>query len=77
VTSPEPLRNREFGRVLARALHRPSIFLTPAFALWLMFGQMADEALLVSERALPRRAMDEGFRFERNTLAESLARQIR
>jgi len=75
-TAPEALRNRDFARVLGRALHRPAVFPTPAFALRLAFGEMADEALLASQRALPRRAMDEGFGFERSTLAESLARQL-
>ena len=76
-TAPEPLRNRDFSRVLARALHRPAIFPTPSFALRLLFGEMADEAVLASQKAVPRRAMDEGFRYERSTLAESLARQLR
>jgi len=75
-TSPEPLRNRDFSRALARALHRPALVPTPPFALRALFGEMADEALLASQRAVPRRAMDEGFRFERSTLAESLARQL-
>lgn len=72
VTSPEPLRNRDFGRVLGRALHRPAVFPTPAFALRLAFGEMADEVLLGGQRVAPRRALDEGFEFARPTLAESL-----
>jgi len=75
-TAPEPLRNRDFSRALGRALHRPAIFRTPAFALRLAFGEMADEVLLGGQRAVPRRALDEGFEFERPTLAQALAHQL-
>ncbi|HJQ37520.1 MAG TPA: TIGR01777 family oxidoreductase [Thermoanaerobaculia bacterium] len=75
-TAPEPLRNRELSRTLAHALHRPAILPTPPFALRLLFGEMADEALLAGQRAVPRRALDEGFGFERPTLADSLAAQL-
>ena len=75
-TAPEPLRNREFSRVLAHALHRPAIIPTPPFALRLLFGEMADEALLAGQRAVPRRALDDGFSFQRPTLTGSLASQL-
>lgn len=63
VTSPQPVTNREFTKVLAAALHRPAIVPIPAFALRVAFGEMADETLLVSQRAVPKRAMAEGFVF--------------
>ena len=75
-TAPEPLRNRELSRELARALHRPAIIPTPPFALRLLFGEMADEALLAGQRAVPRRALDEGFSFQRPTLSDSLTSQL-
>jgi uncharacterized protein (TIGR01777 family) len=75
-TAPEPLRNRDFSRVLARALHRPALLPTPPFALRLLFGEMADEALLASQRAVPRRALDDGFQFHRPTLTDSFNEQL-
>ena len=74
ITAPEPLRNRDFGRVLGRALHRPSFMPAPAFALRLLFGEMADEALLSGQRVLPVRAEREGFVFQARTLEQSLRR---
>jgi len=50
--SPHPVRNSEFTRALATALHRPAVFPVPVFALKLLFGEMA-EALLASCRATP------------------------
>jgi uncharacterized protein (TIGR01777 family) len=73
VTSPEPVRNREFARALGRALHRPAVMPVPAFALRTLFGGgLADEALLGGQRAVPRRLESEGFRFEYPTLDRSL-----
>jgi hypothetical protein len=77
VTSPHPARNREFARALGKAVHRPAILPTPAFALKLVFGEMADEVLLAGQRALPRRAEREGFRFSSPDLEPVLAKLIR
>jgi uncharacterized protein len=65
VVSPNPVRNAEFARVLARILHRPAIFAAPAFALRLTLGEMADELLLASQRVLPQKLLAAGcaFRF--------------
>lgn len=76
-TAPEPARSRDFARELGRALRRPAFMPTPAFALRMMFGEMADETLISGQRVIPRRAEAEGFRFEARGLAESLQRQLR
>lgn len=75
-TAPDPTRSRDFARELGRVLHRPAIMPTPAFALRLMFGEMADETLIAGQRVTPRRAEAEGFRFEAPRLADSLQRQL-
>jgi hypothetical protein len=66
-TAPEPVTNAEFTFALAKALHRPSIFPTPTFALRLMLGEGA-YAVLTGQRVLPKRTVEElryEFRFER------------
>jgi uncharacterized protein (TIGR01777 family) len=63
ISAPEPVRNADFGRMLGRVLHRPSLMPTPAFALRLALGELADIALLSSLRVLPAAAMAEGFEF--------------
>lgn len=76
-TAPEPVRNRDFGRALGAALHRPAILPTPALALRLAFGaEMAEEMLLAGQRVLPARAQREGFTFGYATLDRSLAHQL-
>ena len=39
VTSPEPVRNRDFARTLGRILHRPALLPVPGFALRALFGR--------------------------------------
>ena len=77
VTAPEPVRNRDFGRALGAALHRPALIPTPALALRLAFGsEMAEEMLLAGQRVLPARAQREGFTFDYPTIDRSLAHQL-
>jgi uncharacterized protein (TIGR01777 family) len=61
--SPNPVRNVDFTRVLARTLHRPAIFPAPAFALRLAVGEMADALLLSSQRVIPAKLSECGYRF--------------
>ena len=74
VVAPQPVRNVEFTRELARALHRPALVPAPAFALRLALGQeMADTMLLTSQRAEPARLRQLGSRFVHEGLTEALA----
>lgn len=75
-TAPEPVRNRELAKALGKALHRPALIPTPPFALRILFGEMADEALLAGQRVLPQRALSEGFVFDSRTLDAALARHL-
>jgi uncharacterized protein (TIGR01777 family) len=63
VVAPNPVRNAEFTRIAAHALHRPAVFPAPAFALRLLLGEMADALLLSSERAVPERLLALGYDF--------------
>jgi hypothetical protein len=70
-SAPAPLRNAEFTRELARALHRPALFALPRFALRAALGEMA-EFLFASSRMLPKAAEDAGFQFEFRELSAAL-----
>jgi uncharacterized protein len=72
VTAPHPVTNADFTRALGRELHRPAFLTAPGFALRMMFGQMADEALLASARALPGKLLGAGFRFTLPTVDGAL-----
>lgn len=76
ITSPEPVTNREFAATAGRVLHRPSFMPAPAFALQLMFGEMADEVLLGGQRVLPKRATADGFTFQDRGLEQTIKRVL-
>lgn len=73
VTSPAPVTNADMSAAIARVLHRPALVHTPAFALRLILGEMADALLLTGQRAVPNRALQMGFTFRYPTVAEALA----
>jgi uncharacterized protein len=74
--SPNPVTNVQFTRALGRALRRPTVFPFPALAARAVFGQMGDEVLLGSQRALPTRLVDAGFAFRYGEVDEALTRAL-
>jgi len=74
--APEPVRNAELTRTLARVLGRPAPWCVPAFLLRLALGELADE-LLGSRRAVPARALAHGFAFAHADLEAALSRELR
>jgi len=70
--APEPVRNAEFAARLGEALHRPAVIPAPAFALRALFGELADGALLASQRVYPARLAALGFHFHYPTLPAAL-----
>ena len=61
-TAPEPVRNRDLARAIGKVLSRPSLLPAPRAAIRLAVGEMA-EVVLASQRVLPRRALELGYRF--------------
>jgi uncharacterized protein len=72
IVAPQPLRNSEFTKVLAKAVHRPALFPAPAFALRLALGEMADALLLSSQRVLPQALEKLGYQFLHADLTSAL-----
>lgn len=70
--APAPVTNVDFAATLARVLGRPARLPAPGFALRLAFGQMADEALLASTRAVPRRLVEVNYTFRQPELEPAL-----
>src|SRR3990172_2445843 len=69
--SPDPRRQRDVARVLARVLRRPSWLPVPG---WLLRLVLRGEAtlLLGSRRVMPARLLAAGFRFSRPDLEDAL-----
>ena len=69
--APNPVRNSEFTKALARQLHRPAFMPAPYLGLRLVFGEFA-QVLFASQRVVPRIAVDTGFVFQYPDLASAL-----
>jgi len=76
LVSPHQVTNREFSQALAAVLRRPALFPVPSIALRGMFGEMADELLLGSQRAVPEVLLNSGFQFRHANLTEALRHML-
>jgi uncharacterized protein (TIGR01777 family) len=63
LVAPGIVRQADFATALGRVLRRPALLPTPAFALRLALGELADEALLASAQVTSRRLQSEGYAF--------------
>lgn len=70
--APNPVRNSEFTKALARAVGRPALVPVPYFGLRLAFGEFA-QVLFHSQRVVPALALANGFAFKYPTITEALA----
>jgi uncharacterized protein len=77
VVSPNPVSNREFAAVLARALGRPNFLSFPDCFVRLIFGEMGQSLLLSSTRVLPTKLLNSGFRFSHEKLGDTFRVLIR
>jgi uncharacterized protein (TIGR01777 family) len=64
LTSPNPMRNKQFTRLFATALGRPALLTVPRAAIVVATGRrVANEFLLQSARVMPDRLSASGFDF--------------
>lgn len=70
--SPSPITNRAFTKTLGRVLHRPTILPVPKFVIKIIFGEMGQELLLSSTRAVPKKLEANGYQFVHSDLEKTL-----
>jgi uncharacterized protein (TIGR01777 family) len=76
VVSPNPVRNEEFTKRVGKVLGRWTVLPVPAFALRLLFGELADALLLTSQRVAPERLQALGYKFQFPDLENALRNTI-
>ncbi len=76
VTAPGALTNRAFVKALGRALHRPTVFPLPSFAVRAAFGKMGEEMLLGGQRVAATRLDAAGFTFSQPDIDSALAHAL-
>jgi uncharacterized protein (TIGR01777 family) len=72
LTAPDPNRNADVIRAIAKAIHRPALVRAPAFALRIVLGEFAGD-VLASQRAIPGQLTKAGFTFEHESLDSAAA----
>jgi uncharacterized protein len=76
LVSPNPVTNAEFAATLGRVLSRPALVPAPAFALELVYGEMARATILTGQRVLPKVLLRTGFQFAHPTLEQALRYEL-
>jgi uncharacterized protein (TIGR01777 family) len=71
LTGPVPVRNSELISTLARLVHRPALIPTPAAAMRIVLGEVAQDAL-TGQRAVPAKLISTGFVFEHADVESAL-----
>ena len=77
LVAPNPVTNADFATILGRVLSRPAIVPVPAFALELLYGEMARATLLAGQRVVPKALSAAGFAFETPTLEGALRAELK
>jgi uncharacterized protein (TIGR01777 family) len=63
ICTPNPVTNRELTKKLGWVLHRPALLKIPQLVLKIIFGEIADQELVSSTRAIPAKLNHAGFEF--------------
>ena len=71
VTSPVPIQQKKFARILGKTLKRPAFFWIPEIVIRLIFGEFSQE-LLGSRRIIPTNTLSSGYVFSFSDLNKAL-----
>ena len=67
-----PVKQRDFAKILGKVLFRPSFMPLPAWGARLALGEMADYLILASSRVIPKKLAAAGFQFVHPQLEDAL-----
>ncbi|HSC02230.1 MAG TPA: TIGR01777 family oxidoreductase [Solirubrobacteraceae bacterium] len=71
LAAPTPVTNAELSRTLGHVLNRPAVLPVPAFALKLLYGEMA-QIVVTGQRVVPSRLQQLGYEFRHPDLEAAL-----
>jgi uncharacterized protein (TIGR01777 family) len=71
--APEPTTSAGLARAIGKALHRPAVLPVPKIALSVVVGgQMTEEMVLASQRAVPEKLLASGYAFHHPEIATAM-----
>ena len=71
MTAPTPSTNYGLTKALGKSLHRPTVLPIPTFVLDFIFSE-GSKVLTDGQSAVPKRLLDAGFKFQFQTIEESI-----
>jgi uncharacterized protein (TIGR01777 family) len=71
LTSPNPVTNNEFGKMIGKVMRKPHFIPVPGFVLKIVFGEVST-VVLDGQRVLPKRLLDSGYIFKYTMLEDAL-----
>jgi uncharacterized protein len=78
LTGPQPVRNAEFTKALGRAVRRPAVLPIPSLGPRLLLGrELAASLLGDSQRVVPARLKESGYRFQHRDVDTALRDAVR
>ena len=74
--APGIISMKEFSKILGKILNRPSMFPVPRIILRLVIGQAA-ESFLASQRVIPKKLLENGFKFKYENIQDALTNLLK
>ncbi len=71
-SSPNPMRNEDFMKILSTAYAKKQYFSLPTPILKMVLGELADYLVLSSQRAIPNKLISKGYRFQYASLEQAI-----
>lgn len=71
ITSPNPVRNKEFSKILGNVMNRPAFLPTPGFLLKIIYGEFGN-VIVEGQRVIPKKLLDMGYNFNFPDLRKAL-----
>ena len=71
LTSPNPVSNNEFGKTISKIYRKPHYLPIPSLFMRLALGEVAD-MVLEGQTVLPKKLLDQGYKFKFPTLDVAL-----
>lgn len=75
--APEPIRNADYTKALAKVLHRPALLPVPSLGPRMLLGEQgARELAAANQRVVPAKLETLGHRFRRSKITDALSHEL-